>query len=257
MISYIDTHTHLYLKEFDKDRDQVVQQALDAGVDRMLLPNVDEQTIQPMMDLHKRYPAHCLPMMGLHPTSVKPGYEHLLQKMEPWFEQRLAIAVGESGIDLYWDQTYKQPQIDSLRQHIKWALDFDLPLVIHSRNSVEEIMTVMDEYRGSGLRGVMHCFPGNVEQAQWFVDMGFVLGIGGVVTYKNSEMMKVARAIPLQHLILETDAPYLPPVPYRGKRNQSAYIPHVAQKIADLKNVEVAEVAQVTTCAAKNLFNLS
>lgn len=257
MPGYIDTHTHLYLKEFDMDREETVKAAVAAGVDYMLLPNVDEETLAPMLDLCRQFPAHCMPMMGLHPTSVKPGYTEVLARMKPWFEKQAMVAVGETGIDLYWDKTHYPLQVESFITHIEWALEYDLPLVIHSRNSVEEIMDVLEKYRGTALKGVMHCFPGDVEQAHWFTEMDFMLGIGGVVTYKKSMMAKVAQAISLDFLLLETDAPYLPPVPYRGKRNQPAYIPFIAQKIAELKGVSVEDVARATTQNAQRLFNIS
>jgi TatD DNase family protein len=254
---YIDTHTHLYLEQFAGDRSGVVQHALDLDVRFMLLPNVDEETVGPMLELHKLFPENCLPMMGLHPTSVKPGFEAILEKMKPLFAETKFYGVGETGIDLYWDKTYFDLQVKSFRIQIEWALEFNLPVVIHARNSVQEIMDVLESYRNTGLRGVMHCFPGNPEQAEWFVDLGFHLGIGGVVTYKNSEMAKVVEQIDTEHLILETDAPYLPPVPHRGKRNEPSYIPVIAEKIARIKGLSMNEVADITTRSAKKLFNIS
>ncbi len=256
MAFFIDTHTHLYLEQFDPDRSLAVQRAVDAGVSYMLLPNVDEETILPMMALHQQFPRHCLPMMGLHPTSVKPGYEQVLEKMYSLLQDGNFVAVGETGIDLYWDKTWVDLQEEAFRVQIEWAIDKKLPVVIHSRNSVNEIKNVIHDYRGRGLRGVMHCFPGNEADARWFIDNGFLLGIGGVVTYKKSDMAKVVQDIPLQYLILETDAPYLPPVPHRGKRNEPGYLPLVAEKIAALKNLTPEEVARQTTAAAMELFNL-
>lgn len=255
---YIDTHTHLYLEQFDQDRDDVVMRAIEnAGVTRMLMPNVDEETITPLMELHRKYPEHCLPMMGLHPTSVKPGYESILKDMKQRFREQKFYAVGETGIDLYWDKTHLDLQVISFRTQIEWALEMDLPVVIHARNSVEEIMQVLEPFRNRGLKGVMHCFPGNVQQALWFTSFGFMLGIGGVVTYKNSDMAKVVEQTPLEYLLLETDAPYLSPVPHRGKRNEPANIPVIAARIAELKNIPLAQVASVTTSSAVKLFNLS
>ncbi len=257
MTLFIDTHNHLYLEQFDGDRKEVVEKALQAGVKWMLLPNVDDQTTASMLNLHAQFPGNCLPMMGLHPTSVKPGFEKVLDKMKAHFDSQKFYGVGETGIDLYWDKTFYELQVLSFRQQIQWALELNLPLVIHSRNSVLQIMEVLEDYRGSGLKGVMHCFPGNVQQAQWFTDYGILLGIGGVVTYKKSEMAVVVDHTNLEHIILETDAPYLPPVPYRGKRNEPSYIPVIASKIAQIKGVSQDEVAQTTSLAARKLFNIS
>ncbi len=256
MTHFVDTHNHLYLEQFDRDRDEAVERALQAGVKYMLLPNVDEETSGPLLQLHEKYPQSCLPMMGLHPTSVRPGFEKTLNVMKARFADMKFCAVGETGIDLYWDKTYFDLQVQSFRTQIEWAIEFDLPLVIHSRNSVNEIMGVLDEYRGTKLKGVMHCFPGDTRQAKWFTDLGFLLGIGGVVTYKKSAMAEVVKEIPLEKIILETDAPYLPPVPYRGKRNEPAYIPFIAEKIAELKGVSSEEVARKTTQAAHSLFRI-
>lgn len=256
MSIFIDTHTHLYLEQFDDDRHEAVRKAIDQHVNYMLLPNVDEETIDPMLSLHKNFPDSCLPMMGLHPTSVKPGFEKVLDGMYNYLTTQEFCAVGETGIDLYWDKTYYDLQVKAFQTQIEWALQFNLPIVIHARNSLTEIMEALKPFTNRGLKGVMHCFPGNVEQAEWFVDFGFKLGIGGVVTYKKSDMAKVVESIPLQCLILETDAPYLPPVPYRGKRNEPSYIPIIAEKIAQIKEISVGEVADQTTQTAKNLFGI-
>jgi len=220
----------------------------------MYLPNVDMETLPQMMEVVKTYPGTCFPMLGLHPTSVKENFEEVLEEMNTWLEKEKFVAIGETGIDLYWDKTFFKQQVKSLKIQINWALDNDLPLVIHSRNSTSEITDLLEEYRGSGLKGVMHCFPGDVSQAEWFADFGFLLGIGGVVTFKNSQMAKVVEALGTEHLILETDAPYLAPVPYRGKRNQPSYIPVIAEKVAELKNLPVEEIAKITTQNAFRLF---
>ncbi len=256
MTHFIDTHNHLYLEQFDQDRDMAVERALRAGVKYMLLPNVDEETTGPMLQLHEKYPQNCLPMMGLHPTSVKPGFEKILETMKARFGVMKFCAVGETGIDLYWDKTHFDLQVQSFRTQIEWALEFNLPLVIHSRNSVTQIMDVLDQYRGTNLKGVMHCFPGDTQQARWFTDFGFLLGIGGVVTYKKSAMAEVVKNTPLDKIILETDAPYLPPVPHRGKRNEPAYIPLIANKIAEIKGVSREMVADETTKMAHSLFKI-
>ena len=257
MPQYIDTHAHLYLEQFDKDRNSVVENAVQAGVEYMLLPNVDQETIQPMMDLCAAFPGNCKPMMALHPTSVKDDFEEILARIKPWFDKGVMCAVGETGIDLYWDKTFFSQQVQAFKTQIEWALEYDLPVVIHSRNSVEEIMEVLEEFRGKGLKGVMHCFPGNVEQAHWFTEFGFILGIGGVVTYKKSMMARVVEEVDAHYLILETDSPYLPPVPHRGKRNESSYIPVIAQKVAELKSMDIESIGRITTENAKKLFQLS
>jgi len=256
MPAYIDTHAHLYLNEFKDDIDTVVQNALNSNVDYMLMPNVDLDTIQPMLSLWEKYPAHCLPMMALHPCSVKPNFEIMLEKMQYWFCRNCMTAVGETGIDLYWDKTHINEQIRSFERHIQWALAYNLPLVVHSRNSIKQIMEVLEKFRHKGLTGVMHCFPGDVEEAKWFVEYGFMLGIGGVVTYKNAAMAEVVKQIDLRHLILETDAPYLTPMPNRGVKNEPRYLSLIAEKIATLKNLTVELVAQQTTQNARVLFNL-
>jgi TatD DNase family protein len=254
MIELVDTHNHLYLPEFENDRQEMVSAAIAAGVKKMYLPNVDMETLPQMMEVVKTYPGTCFPMLGLHPTSVKENFEEVLEEMNTWLEKEKFVAIGETGIDLYWDKTFFKQQVKSLKIQINWALDNDLPLVIHSRNSTSEITDLLEEYRGSGLKGVMHCFPGDVSQAEWFADFGFLLGIGGVVTFKNSQMAKVVEALGAEHLILETDAPYLAPVPYRGKRNQPSYIPVIAEKVAELKNLPVEEIAKITTQNAFRLF---
>lgn len=255
-MEFIDTHTHLYLEQFDQDRPQAVEAALQAGVKRMIMPNVDAQTIDAMMQAAAAFPAACLPMMALHPTSVKSDWKQQMKLVEQWLEKEKFYAIGETGIDLYWDKTFLDEQIACLARHIELALTYKLPLVIHSRNSLEPIFRVLHIFRGSGLTGVFHCFPGNLQQAQEAVSMGFMLGIGGVVTYKNSMMSKVVKHIGLEHLVLETDAPYLPPVPFRGQRNESSYLPHIARKVAELKGVDLPTVARETTANAKRLFGL-
>jgi len=253
---FVDTHTHIYLEEFDTDRNEVIDQAIAAGVRYMLMPNVDSQTIAPMMQLNRQFPMNCLPMMGLHPTSVKENPQAALEEVAEWFDKESFIAVGETGIDLYWDTTYFEQQKQAFRFQIELALKHDLPLVIHSRKSLEEIFQVLLPYKGTKLKGVFHCYPGDLVQAEKIIEMGFYLGIGGVVSYKNSEMAKVVEAIGLEHIILETDAPYLPPVPHRGKRNQPSYIPLIAAKIAEIKKTGISEVAEKTTSNACQLFNL-
>lgn len=250
----VDSHNHLYLPEFENDRQEMVSAAIATGVKKMYLPNVDMETFPKMMEVAKSYPDTCFPMLGLHPTSVKENFEEVLEEMKTWLGKEKFVAIGETGIDLYWDKTFFKQQVKSLKIQINWALDNDLPLVIHSRNSTSEISDLLEEYRGSGLKGVMHCFPGDVNQAEWFTEFGFLLGIGGVVTFKNSQMAKVVEAMEPEHLILETDAPYLAPVPYRGKRNQPSYLAVIAEKVAELKNLPVEAIAKITTLNASRLF---
>lgn len=255
-MKWIDTHVHIYLPEFDTDRNQVVAEALSSGVELLLMPNVDGQTIGPLLDAAKKYPGVCLPMMALHPTSVKADYAEQMQQVEVWLSKGSFVAVGETGIDLYWDKTYFNEQVIAFRRHIQLAIKYDLPLVIHSRNALEEIFDVMEDFRESGLKGVFHCFPGNPNQAEKAVNMGFLLGIGGVVTYKNSIMAKVVEYIGLQYIILETDSPYLAPAPHRGKRNQSSYIPLIGRKVAEITKTSLSETARVTTQNAFSLFGI-
>ena len=253
---FVDTHTHLYLEEFDADRHEMIQRAFDNNVNYMLLPNIDSFSIKGMMNLCEHYPKNCFPMMGLHPTSVKENYKEELKKMEEQFSIRDFTAVGEIGIDLYWDKTFKKQQEEAFRFQIDLALEKKLPIVIHSRESFDDIFSILEDYRNSGFTGVFHCFTGNDEQADKIIGLGFKLGIGGVVTFKNSGLDKAIANIDLSHLILETDAPYLTPTPYRGKRNESAYIPLIAEKIAQIKNTSLENVAKTTTKNAIELFNL-
>jgi len=253
---FIDTHTHLYMEQFNDDRSAAVGRARQAGVVLHLMPNVDSETVDAMMGVARAFPGACLPMMGLHPTSVRPDYEKELELVEHWLERESFIAIGETGIDLYWDKTWLEEQKRSLHRHIELALCYDLPLVVHSRKSLNEIFGVMAAYRGSALKGVFHCFPGSLQEAERAVGFGFFLGIGGVVTYKNSGMASVVETFGLEHLVLETDAPYLPPIPHRGKRNESAYLAAIAEKVAVLTGKSMEEVAATTTGNAKKLFGL-
>jgi len=251
-----DTHAHLYLEQFDADRHHAVRQAIAAGVNYILLPNIDKDSIEPMMGLANAFPGHCFPMMGLHPTSVRADYREQLNVVESWLQKGKFCAVGEMGIDLYWDKTFLREQQEAFRIQARMAKDHNLPLVIHSRESFSEIFRLMDEVYEPGLRGVFHCFTGNREQAERIISMGFYLGIGGVLTYKNSNLPEVLGEIPTEYLLLETDAPFLAPVPYRGKRNESAFIPEIARKLAEVKHIEIEELARITTNNAKKLFKL-
>jgi len=250
-----DTHTHLYLEEFNEDRDDVIRRAFDAGVEYMLLPNIDNDTVEPMLALCAEYPGHLFPMMGLHPTDVKENFETELQKIKDHLDNGTWYGIGETGIDLYWDKTFAQEQETALRIQIDWAKKYNLPLVIHSRNSFGEIFHIIDDTNDDRLTGVFHCFTGTEAQALKILEYGnFYLGIGGVLTFKNSGLDNVAKNIPLDKMLLETDSPFLAPKPFRGKRNESARLLLIAEKLAEVKNIPVEEVADQTTANAVKLF---
>ncbi|HEY0030579.1 MAG TPA: TatD family hydrolase [Bacteroidia bacterium] len=252
---FTDTHTHLYSKEFEADRDLLIQNAIDAGVGRFFMPNIFSESIPGMFQVEKRFPSNCFAMMGLHPCSVNATYPHELQVVEYWLGQRDFTAIGEIGIDLYWDKTFLVQQQDAFRRQIELAKKYDLPYVIHSRNSFDEVMEIVNEFRNDKIKAIFHCFSGNVAQAEQVLAAGdFKLGIGGVVTFKNSGLDKVVEAIDLKHLVLETDAPYLAPVPYRGKRNEPEYLIEIAKKIAEIKKISLEEVAAVTTQNSLDVF---
>jgi TatD DNase family protein len=254
---FIDTHTHLYLSEFDADREIAVQQAMDANVGIMLLPNIDNTTWDPMLDLCRQFPSSCFAMAGLHPTSVLPEtIENEMDEVKRQLETGKFIAIGEIGIDLYWDKTHQALQEETFRYQIQLAKKLRLPVAIHVRKSFEEVWNIVRTEAGTDLKGVFHCFPGDELQARRVIDAGFLLGIGGVVTFKNSGLQYIVAAVGAEHLILETDAPFLAPAPYRGKRNEPAYIPIIAAKVAELCDISIEEVADVTTRNALKLFNL-
>lgn len=253
----IDSHTHLYLEQFDEDRNEMVRRAIDQGVERMLLPNIDSSTTSAMLDLCATFPSNCLPMMGLHPCSVKDNYEEELQHVEFELKTGKYIAVGEIGIDLYWDKTHIKEQEFAFRQQIRWAKEMGLPIVIHARESYREIFAIVDEENDERLKGVFHCFTSNEEDGRHILNYGgFKLGIGGVVTFKNSGLDKTLANFDLGDLVLETDSPYLTPAPFRGQRNESAYVNRVADKLADLYGVSREEVATETTKNCLETFQL-
>lgn len=254
-MNFIDTHAHLYLDKFEDDIDQVIANAIESGVTKMFLPNIDSQTISAMNHLVERYPENCYPMIGLHPSDVKENYEEELAIVQKESETGKYIAIGEIGIDLYWDKTFLKQQQEAFAFQIELAKSLNIPVAIHARDSFDEIFEVLDQHNSDRLSGVLHCFTGNLEQAQKVIDYGnFKLGIGGVATFKNGGLDKVIPHIDLQHLILETDAPFLAPKPYRGKRNESQYIPIIANRIAELKGMKIEEVAETTTKNALQLF---
>lgn len=255
MRQLIDTHAHLYSPKFDQDRPDMVRRAIAQGVARMYLPNIDSESIQPMLDLEAAFPEHCFAMMGLHPGHVQPDtWEKELALVEKWLAERAWVGVGETGIDLYWDKSTLEIQKKSFARQIEWAKDLDLPIIIHSRESNEECLELVKNGQDGRLRGIFHCFSGTLEQAQRMIDLGFMLGIGGTLTYAKSELPEVLREVPLESIVLETDSPYLPPVPNRGKRNESAYVALVAEKLSEVKVLPLEKIARVTTANALRMF---
>ncbi|MFZ9661376.1 MAG: TatD family hydrolase [Chitinophagaceae bacterium] len=250
----LDTHCHLYDESFHSDIDEMIQRGLDAGVYKMLLPNIDKDSIAPMISLSDRYPDHCFPMMGLHPCYVKDDYREHLVILEQWLGQKTFIGIGEIGLDYYWDKTFKEQQLDAFRIQLKWALEKELPVSIHSRESFHDCLDIVREIGNGRIKGVFHCFGGTARQARDVMDIGMFIGIGGVVTYKKSDLGSVLKEIGLKNVVLETDAPYLPPVPYRGKRNESSYLTFIAEKIAEEVGISFADVATITSENASKVF---
>lgn len=253
----IDTHSHIYEPEFAEDRQEVVARAIEAGVSKILLPNINEQSIPGMLKLCQDYPGLCFPMIGLHPTDIEDDYLDVLSRMRTLLFQaeHPFIAVGEVGLDFYWDDSRKEQQKEAFEMQIEWARDMQLPLVIHSRSAHKDLVDMMEHFRNDGLTGIFHCFGGSLEEAKELLSFeGFVLGIGGVLTYKKSALPEVLSQIPLQRIVLETDCPYLTPVPFRGKRNESSYVKYVAQKVAEVYGLTVNEVDEMTTCNTYRIF---
>jgi TatD DNase family protein len=251
---FIDTHTHLYSAEFNDDRSEMIQRSLTNGVEKLLLPNIDIESIEGMHQLVKDYPTNCYAMMGLHPGYVKEDWEQQLAIIKDYLFKGNYIAVGEIGIDLYWDKTFIEEQKSAFSQQVNWAKELNLPIVIHAREAFQEIFDILDVLHDDRLKGIFHCFTGDSDQAKKALSYkGFKLGIGGVLTYKKAELDKVLENIDLSNIVLETDSPYLPPVPYRGKRNESSYLVHIAEKLADVYQISLKEVEEVTT---KNTFEL-
>lgn len=252
----IDTHTHLYVTEFDHDRDAAITRAKEMGVGQFVVPAIDSETTAAMHALKNQYPNEIHLMMGLHPTHVNVNVEKELGHVYEQLHTHNFVAVGEIGMDLYWDKTYQKEQQEAFARQIVWALEFDLPIVIHCREAFNEIFEVLEGVKDERLRGIFHCFTGNMDQAKRAIDLNMLLGIGGVVTFKNSGLAETAAQIPLTNLVLETDAPYLAPVPHRGKRNESSFLPYVAQKLAETHCVSLQEIVKITSRNAKNLFKI-
>ena len=253
----IDTHSHIYSEEFDTDRAETIRRAKEAGVQHIILPNCDSSTLSPMLALEAEYPGYCYAAIGFHPTSVKEDYETELALIKSELERRKWIAVGEIGIDLYWDKTFLAEQIIAFQQQIDWALEYKLPAIIHTRDSFHETMNALAPYKNSGLTGVFHSFTGTLEEAREIIAFGgFKLGINGIVTFKNSGLAAVVEQIAMEHILMETDSPYLTPTPHRGKRNESAFVSLVCKKLAEVYNCSENEISEQTTLNAKSLFNL-
>ena len=253
-LKIIDTHTHLYLHEFENDIGEVMNNAIKKGIEKFYLPSIDSTEHERLFTLENKYPGKCFAMMGLHPCSVNENYHKELALVNDWLQKRKFAAVGEIGLDFYWDKTFIDQQYESFHQQIEWALGLNLPVVIHTRNAMQEAIDVVRQYTAKGLHGIFHCFSGSYQNALDIIDAGFLLGIGGVVTYKNAGVAEVIKEIDLAHIVLETDSPYLTPVPFRGKRNESSYIKYVVQKLSEIKNISIEEVAGITTANAEKIF---
>lgn len=256
-MNYIDSHAHIYSAKFNSDRKEVIQRSGENGVHKIYMPNIDVESIDPMLEAEQMYPDICIPMIGLHPCGVDKEFEKQLYVMEEWLNRRSFAGVGEIGLDLYWDKSFFEYQKEALKVQISWAKDKGLPIILHCRESVQETIEIVRSMNDDQLTGIFHCFTGNLEQAQDIVEMGFLLGIGGVVTFKNGGLDKVLPTIGLDQLVLETDAPYLAPVPHRGKRNSPEFIPVIAQKVGDITGNNLAKVSETTLLNANNVFKHS
>jgi len=255
MSFWTDTHAHIYLKDFDEDRSAMLLQCIDNDIRQIYMPNIDHTSIDDMLEVEHRHPGQCFSMMGLHPGSVKKDFESELYKVEEWLSKRRFVAIGEMGTDLYWDKTFWEQQQEAFRIQVGWAKKYRLPVVIHCRESIDQTIELLEPLLDGKLTGIFHCFSGDIDQAKKIILMGFYLGIGGVVTFKNGGLDKILPDIALDKLVLETDSPYLAPTPHRGKRNSPLYIPHIANKIAEVKNCSMEEVRLVTTRNALTLFD--
>lgn len=252
----IDTHAHLYAEEFDDDRERVIQRAVEAGVQKIVLPNVDSTTLKRMLDLEAAHPGFCYAAIGVHPTSIAKNYRGELTLVELELKRRRWIAIGEIGTDLYWDKSHLIEQQDAFAQQLEWSLEYDLPVIIHVRDSFEATFEVMEQFRGKGLKGIFHSFTGSLDHVHTIQQLGtFYLGINGIATFKNSGLRDVLREIPVEMLVLETDSPYLAPVPFRGKRNESAWLPLIAARLAEVYEIGETEIRELTTKNAEKLFH--
>ncbi len=252
----IDTHCHLYAEEFKEDRDAMIERAIQIGVEQFYLPAIDSTEIDGMLALEEKYPGVCIAMMGLHPCYVKENYKKELAIVQDWLSKRPFAAVGEIGLDFYWDTNFKEQQYEAFNLQMDWALAKKMPIVIHTRSAMQETIEMVKPYAAKGLKGIFHCFSGSYESALQISSMGFLLGIGGVITYKNAGLGEVVAKIGLEHLVLETDAPYLSPVPFRGKRNESSYLQYIVAKLSAIKKIPESEIAAITAANAEKLFVL-
>ena len=251
---FIDTHCHLYLDDFAEDILEIIQRADYEGVKKFFLPAIDSNSFPQLMNLEKKFPGVCIPMAGLHPCSVKENYKEELRFVEKNLSEGSYAAVGEIGLDFYWDRSFEKEQYEAMHTQVEWALEHDIPIVIHSRESIQQTIGLVKEHQRGRLKGIFHCFNDSYQSAREIIDLGFYMGIGGVITYKNSTLPGVVKQIDLEHFVLETDAPYLTPVPFRGKRNESSYIKFIAGKLAELKSINIEEVAAVTSANAEKIF---
>lgn len=255
-MNLLDTHAHIYLDDFDNDRPQVIQNAEKEGIIKILMPAIDSVTHVKMLEVAELNKSMCLSMMGLHPCSVKENFQEELLIAEEYLQKMKFCGIGETGLDFYWDLTFKKEQAEAFQKQLEWGFQYNLPVVIHSRNSLDECIRLVSENQKGKLKGVFHCFSGTLEQAQQIINLGFYLGIGGVLTYKNSGLDKVMQELSLDNVVLETDAPYLTPVPFRGKRNECSYLKYVLQKLSEIKKIPAEEIASVTTRNARELFSI-
>ena len=253
-MTIIDTHAHLYSEEFQVDIDLVMNRAQKAGVSKMYLPAIDSSETESMMALEQKYPGVCIAMMGLHPCYVKENVALELEHVRSWLDKRDFVAIGEIGLDFYWDKTFTHQQYEAFDIQMQWALELNRPIVIHTRNAMQETINRVKPFAQKGLKGIFHCFSGSAESAKQIIDLGFLLGIGGVITYKNAGLPEVLENVSLEHIVLETDAPYLTPVPFRGKRNESSYLSFIITKLAEVKGISEEEVARITTLNAEMIF---
>ncbi len=251
---WIDTHAHIYLSDFDDDRHDMIDRCEEAGVKKIFMPNIDHTSIDAMLDVESRWP-QCIAMMGLHPTSVKKKFEQELYQVEAWLGKRRFAAVGEIGTDLYWDKNFWDQQVEAFTVQVNWAKQYELPVVIHCRESLDETIAIVERYQDGNLTGIFHCFTGTAAQAEKIVKLGFHVGIGGVATFKKSDLNVVLPEVPIDRIVLETDSPYLAPVPHRGKRNEPSYIPIIAQRIADILNLSLESLQVQTSANAERIFN--
>jgi len=253
-MSFVDTHCHLYVEDFAEDIEGIIQRAENEGVKKFFLPAIDSDSTKALLGLEKRFPGKCFAMTGLHPCSVKANFEEELGLVQQSLAARRFAAVGEIGLDFYWDRNFDKEQYKAMNEQIEWALHYDLPIVIHSRDSMAQTIEVVRSHQRGRLRGIFHCFTADYESATQIMDLGFYMGIGGVVTFKNSKLPQVIEKIGLSHVVLETDAPYLTPAPFRGKRNESSYIKYIADKLAEIMRISKEEVGAMTTANAEKIF---